>query len=51
MTAALIEGRSWRCQGLHNETFLPYGFFAWSDWPPLSSNRKGFQLVAALPGG
>src|SRR5258708_30063574 len=25
VTAAAIEGRSWRCQGLHSDTFLPYG--------------------------
>src|SRR5258708_22855066 len=25
VTAAATEGRSWRCQGLHSDTFLPYG--------------------------
>src|SRR3982074_1833919 len=53
VTAAAIEGRSWRCQGLHNETFLPYGSSHMGRLgrrlPSIAS--MGFQLVAALPGG
>src|ERR1700738_378274 len=46
VTAAAVEGRSRRCQGLHSETFLPYGSSHMGDWPAAchQSLRNGFQL-------
>jgi hypothetical protein len=48
VTAALIEGQSWRCQGLHNEAFLPYGSLdverlaaAW----PSNASKKASTLL------
>src|SRR6266481_5228889 len=36
VTAAAIEGRSWRCQGLHSDTFLPYRIAALSSFTSYS---------------
>jgi hypothetical protein len=55
VTGAPIEDKSLSCQGLHNATFLSYGFWQVERSACLIASKrlelKRFANVAALPGG